>query len=96
MRELGFVEVVEKYQTLIDMAIGRIESHFGEVTLSRVRSGDSPSSGDLPDLTFYFHGIGCTAQIDGYTVNWDWNRAGETNEFEAWRLWQMTRDHADE
>ena len=96
MAGMPLLKVVEIYQQLIRRAIERLETEYGEVSPSRVWDEEIPRKGRLPGLSFHFHGVGCTAQIDGYTVNWDWDREGRTDAFEAWKLWQMTRDHPQE
>lgn len=96
MSGVPFLRVVETYQNLTRRAIQRLEAEYGEVNPSRVLDEDIPFEGRLPGLSFHFHGVGCTARIDGYTINWDWDSEGRTDEFDAWKLWQMTRDHPQE
>lgn len=96
MQNPSFAEVVKRYQELIQKAIRRIEEAHGAASVSAVLDDLIPASGELPTVSYFFHGLGCTARLDGYMVSWDWGRDGRTDEFEAWKLWQMTRDHPQE
>ena len=55
-----------------------------------------PASGELGNITYFFHGTGCTALIDGSQVEWDWDEEGKISEFDVWKLWQTTRTHPQE
>ncbi|GGR41987.1 hypothetical protein GCM10008957_56990 [Deinococcus ruber] len=55
-----------------------------------------PASAELSTISFWFHGVGCTAEFDGYHLNWDWSKDNRTDEFEAWKIWRLTREHSDE
>jgi hypothetical protein len=96
MKYAIFHEVLQTYQARVREAISHLEAAYGEVNLMRVHEGSIPPSGDIPGLSFHFHGIGCTAQLDGHTVNWDWGRNDTVDQFEAWKIYQMTKDHPEE
>jgi len=65
-------------------------------SVEAVLDGELLASAELPTLSFWFHGKGCTAAFDGYNVSWDWAQGNRTDQFEAWKVWQLTKDHPDE
>jgi len=60
--------------------------------LAALRDGRVPKRGEITDggLSFSFHGIGCTVEMRGCTVDFDFGPNGEAGGFDAYRLSQFT------
>jgi hypothetical protein len=49
-----------------------------------------PQGGTLPSgRTFWFHGIGCRFELNGVVVDMDFGSNGETDGFDAWRVYSF-------
>lgn len=92
MPDLSLPEVLGTYRARIETVIERLQAAYGQVSPGRVLEEAVPAAGDLESLRFWFHGTGCTALFEGYLLAWDWDDGGALV-FDAWKLWQMTRDH---
>ncbi|UQN10561.1 hypothetical protein M1R55_30645 (plasmid) [Deinococcus sp. QL22] len=70
--------------------IARIEAQYGAAHIEDVLNDRVPWAGELPGLTFHYHGLGFTAHLDGYTVKWDWFD-DDMGVFDLWALGQFTQ-----
>ena len=53
-----------------------------------------PRTGSLgADSSYQMHGIGCTVHVNGIATDFDLGRRGETDGFDAWRLFRFIADH---
>ncbi|MFC4452343.1 DUF6896 domain-containing protein [Deinococcus sonorensis] len=91
----AFRALVRRYHTLVHEVIRRIEAQYGAAHIEDVLEDRVPWVGELPGLTFHFHGLGFTAVLDGYTVKWDW-LGDSMNDINIWALAQLTQDHEAE
>lgn len=92
MREVSLLEVLQEYHKRIRAVLSALEAVYGQITYDRVVGQETPAPGEIDSLTFAFHGTGCTARYEGYTLEWDWDEQDHLI-FDPWKLWQMTTDH---
>ena len=90
-----FRALVQLYHTRVLDVIARIQAQYGAAHIEDVLEDRVPWAGELPGLTFHYHGLGFTAQLDGYTVKWDWF-GDDMDEFNIWALGQFTQHHKAE
>ena len=92
---VSFRALVQHYHTCVLDVIARITAQYGAAHIQDVLDDQVPWAGELPGLTFRYHGLGFTAQTDGYTVKWDWF-GDDMHEFNPWALWQFTQHREEE
>jgi len=86
----SFRALVQLYHARVLEVISRIQAQYGAAHIEAVLEDRVPWAGELPSLTFHYHGLGFTAQLDGYTVKWDWV-GDDMAEFDIWALAQFTQ-----
>ncbi|MFD1734387.1 DUF6896 domain-containing protein [Deinococcus malanensis] len=89
MTPIPFENLIQMYLTLVQDAIQRLQSRYGVATPDAVWSGRIPVAGRVSGMRYRYHGIGCTAVVDGHTVSWDW-QGGRTDILDPWHIWQLT------
>nr|WP_034344600.1 hypothetical protein [Deinococcus misasensis] len=74
MEKSTFLASYAAYQLAIRQVIQRLEKAYETViSPENANAGDAfPAHGTLEGLTFHFHGLGCTAILEGQRVEWDW------------------------
>lgn len=87
---VSFRALAQHYHTCVLDVIARIEAQYGAAHIEDVLDDRVPWAGELSGLTFQYHGLGFTAHLDGYTVNWDWS-GDDMDEFNLWALGQFTQ-----
>src|SRR4051812_17056737 len=69
--ELTIFSVIEKYQLFIKRAISLLQQAYQcEDVIAARRADTIPRRGEIQGIPFFFHGIGCRMEIDGYIVDW--------------------------
>ncbi|NTW16531.1 MAG: hypothetical protein HGA41_03610 [Syntrophaceae bacterium] len=93
----ALIRVITTYHRFIRRAIHHLQVtyHYDDV-IQALKCGVIPRTGGAEEHPFSFHGIGCSMEIDGYVVNWDFGPGGRIDGFEAWKLWEFTHDHPEE
>lgn len=92
---VSFRALVQHYHTYVLDVIARITAQYGAAHIEDVLDDQVPWAGELPGLTFHYHGLGFTAHLDGYTVHWDWF-GDDMEEFNIWALGEFTQQREAE
>ena len=58
-----FRALVQHYHTCVLDVIARIEAQYGAAHIQDVIDDQVPWAGELPGLTFHYHGLGFTAPL---------------------------------
>lgn len=91
------LDLIRDYQAAVEEAITHFERHRG---LERPQHPQDWISSSLPQtgfidaeqtLPYFLHGYGCAVRLPSGGVDWDFGLEGQTDGFDAWRLWQFAR-----
>lgn len=88
--------VITTYHAFVQRAVATLRQAFPDAYFLVGTTHTIPRTGVIDGMAFFFHGIGCTMEIDGYVVSWDFGPRERLDGFEAWKLWLFTRDHPAE
>lgn len=89
------LNLIESYRTSVCEAV-RLLREAGVALPSDAKewSLTGPQSGTLGShARFTKHGVGCIVHIGDTTTDFDFGPGGETDGFDAWRLFRFSEDH---
>lgn len=79
--------MIDEYVSCVRACVSILQEHFGSTNLLiDSREGRIPKRGKIADVTFMFHGVGCTIDTASSSVNFDFGPDGAVGGFDAYRL----------
>jgi hypothetical protein len=79
--------VIEEYVKCARAYISKMQKHFGSRNLLiEWREGRIPKRGQIGDIAFVFHGVGCTVNTPSSSIDFDFGPNGTVGGFDAFRL----------
>ena len=85
-------ELIAAYQSHTAKIVCRLREHFEiDNLLAGVRSNAIPKAGNLTELRFEFHGVGCRGELEGLEADFDFGPKDRIDGFDAWRLYQFAK-----
>ncbi|MFC5596970.1 DUF6896 domain-containing protein [Deinococcus cellulosilyticus] len=84
------MQLYSLYQNRIREVIHRLQLAYS-AHISPENAGEAfPAHGELEGLEFHFHGLGCTALLEGQVVAWDWlSVEGDRHDLIVpWMMWR--------
>lgn len=90
--------LIKDYLAATSEAVGELRKAYPLlVNLLDRRQLDIPQGGTLPSgRKFWFHGIGCRFELTGVVVDMDFGSNGETDGFDAWRVYSFFKGQGGE
>ena len=59
------------------------------------KRGVIPRRANLENISYFFHGVGCTAEISNLELSFDLTATGEINGIDAWFLFKFLRGNME-
>lgn len=79
--------VIDEYVRCVRQYVSTMQEHFGSSNLLLDwREGRIPKQGQIGDIGFVFHGVGCTVNTPSSSIEFDFGPDGMVGGFDAFRL----------
>lgn len=85
-------EAIEEYTAFSKIAVKQLQNYFQQYDLlTGYRNGSIAKIGMIKNLHYEFHGTGCWFEANGIELNLDFGQNNRSDGFDAWRLFQFTK-----